>query len=104
MDKIGVWENAEPGVRRKIFNPGMNLMMMEVRFEAGSEGYEHSHPHEQLSYCLKGSLEFRIDGEVTIVSAGETIYIPSGARHGVRALEPSTLLDAFTPLRHDLLG
>ncbi|MDQ1910181.1 cupin domain-containing protein [Paenibacillus sp. GD4] len=103
MSNINVWENAEPGVKRKIFEPGKGIMMMEVHFEEGAEGYLHSHPHEQLSYCLKGKLEFSIDGEKKVITAGETIYIPSGAKHGCRALEPSALLDSFTPVREDLV-
>lgn len=103
MGRIGQWENAEPGVRRKIFPPGKGLMMMEVQFEAGAEGYMHSHPHEQISYCLKGSFAYTIDGVVHQLKAGETIVVPSGAQHGVKALEESALLDAFTPLREDLL-
>lgn len=97
------WENAEPGVKRRIFAPGEQLMMMEVHFEEGAEGYEHSHPHEQMSYCLRGSIEFTISGQKSVVVAGETIVIPGGAKHGARALEPSALLDTFTPLRLDLL-
>lgn len=104
MSNIGIWENAEPGVKRCILNAGAGLMMMEVHFEDGAEGYEHSHPHEQMSYCLKGKFAFRIDGKETILSAGETIYIPSGAKHGVTALEGgSALLDTFTPVREDLI-
>ncbi|WP_010497944.1 cupin domain-containing protein [Paenibacillus elgii] len=103
MSNINVWENAEPGVKRKIFEPGAGIMMMEVHFEEGAEGYAHSHPHEQLSYCLKGRLEFTVDGETKVVVAGETIYIPSGAKHGCRALEASALLDSFTPVREDLV-
>ncbi|WP_088831165.1 cupin domain-containing protein [Paenibacillus tyrfis] len=103
MSNINVWENAEPGVKRKIFEPGSGIMMMEVHFEEGAEGYVHSHPHEQLSYCLKGRLEFTVDGETKVVVAGETIYIPSGAKHGCRALEASALLDSFTPVREDLV-
>ena len=103
MCPIGEWEPAEPGVTRKIFEPGSSIMMMEVRFEAGAEGYAHSHPHEQISYCLRGAVEFTVDGKKTTVRAGETIFIPGGATHGVKALEPSALLDSFTPLRDDLL-
>ncbi len=77
--------------------------MMEVHFEEGAEGYQHSHPHEQLSYCLEGKLEFTVDGEKQTIAAGETIYIPSGAMHGCRALSPSKLLDSFTPVREDLV-
>ncbi|OBR69045.1 cupin [Paenibacillus oryzae] len=104
MKKLNEWENAEPGVKRKIFNPGEAVMMMEVHFQEGAEGYLHSHPHEQMSYCIEGQLEFSIDGVKTILSAGETIVIPGNAEHGCRALKASKLLDTFTPLRLDLLG
>jgi quercetin dioxygenase-like cupin family protein len=103
MSNIGVWENAEPGVKRCIKNATGGLMMMEVHFEEGAEGYLHSHVHEQMSYCLKGRIAFRIEGVETVISAGETIYIPSNAKHGVTALEPSALLDVFTPIREDLV-
>jgi len=103
MSNIGVWEAAEPGVKRKILNAGDRLMMMEVHFEAGAEGYVHSHPHEQMTYVLKGAFEFVVEGEKIVVRAGETIRIPSNAHHGVTALEAGALLDAFTPVREDLL-
>lgn len=103
MGKIGEWEQAEPGVKRKILPPGESLMFMEVHFVAGAEGYEHSHPHEQLSYCMKGELIFQLDGEPTTIKAGESIVIKSGVRHGVTAVQDSVLLDVFTPLRQDLL-
>lgn len=104
MGVIGVWQQAEQGVKRKILQTGDGIMMMEVRFEAGAEGYAHSHPHEQMTYCLDGKFEFHIDGEQHLLKTGEVLYIPSGAVHGVRALESGGLLDAFTPVREDLLG
>ncbi|RCW42193.1 cupin domain-containing protein [Paenibacillus prosopidis] len=104
MSRLNVWENAEPGVKRKIFTPGQTIMMMEVHFEEGAEGYLHSHVHEQFSYCMEGQLEFSVNGEKVVVSAGETIYIPSLAEHGCRALQKSKLLDTFTPIRQDLIG
>jgi quercetin dioxygenase-like cupin family protein len=103
MSNIGIWENAEPGVKRCILRADSSLMMMEVHFEPGAEGYEHSHVHEQMSYCLKGRIEFRIDGTATTIEQGQTISIPSEAKHGVTALEASELLDVFTPIREDLL-
>lgn len=103
MSNVGIWEKAEPGVTRCIKRTGDSLMMMEVHFEPGAEGYEHSHPHEQMSYCMKGRIAFRINGVETILTAGDTIYITGGVRHGVTALEASVLLDVFTPVREDLL-
>ncbi|WP_261179534.1 cupin domain-containing protein [Anaerobacillus sp. CMMVII] len=100
---IGQWEQAEPGVKRKVFSPGEQLMMMEVHFEKGAEGYEHSHPHEQLTYCKEGRFQFTIDGVKHIIKAGETLVIPSNKKHGAIALEAGVLIDTFTPLREDLL-
>lgn len=104
MSNLGVWEPAEPGVTRCILNAAAGLMMMEVHFEEGAEGYEHSHPHEQMSYCLRGSFTFRIDGAEHSLKAGQSIAIPPNAKHGVTALQAdSALLDVFTPIREDLL-
>lgn len=100
---INEWENAEPGVKRKIFTPGESIMMMKVHFEEGAEGKEHHHFHEQFTYVLEGEFKFFIDGEEQIVKAGETIYIPSNSKHGVIAIKEGVLLDTFTPLRKDLL-
>ncbi|KAB8137594.1 cupin domain-containing protein [Gracilibacillus oryzae] len=103
MGSINQWEQAEPGVKRKIHSPGEKVMMMEVVFEEGAEGSSHSHPHEQLTYCLEGKLAFHIDGKEVLLEQGQSLHIPSDAVHGVRALMPSRLLDVFTPLREDLL-
>ncbi|MBS4207838.1 cupin domain-containing protein [Bacillus sp. FJAT-50079] len=103
MGKIGQWENAEPGVKRNIINAGNELMMMEVHFEKNAQGYEHSHVHEQMSYCLLGKMAFYIDGVETILKKGDSIFIPSNAKHSVTALEASAILDVFTPIREDLL-
>lgn len=103
MSPIGVWETPEPGVSRKVFGPGRSLMMMEVHFEAGATGALHSHPHEQMTYCLSGSFEFTVGGRSCVIRAGDTLHIPRDVKHGVKALEAGALLDAFTPLREDLL-
>ncbi|RCW76736.1 cupin domain-containing protein [Saliterribacillus persicus] len=104
MGNINEWEQAEEGVKRKIHSPGEKVMMMEVVFEKGAKGSKHAHPHEQLTYCLKGKLRFEIAGEEVVLAEGESVHIPSNKEHGVTALEESKLLDVFTPLREDLLS
>jgi quercetin dioxygenase-like cupin family protein len=103
MDANDGWEDAEPGVRRRIVQAQGRLMLMEVRFAAGAAGYEHNHPHEQISYCVAGRFEYTLDGATRVLAAGDSIYVPSNARHGAKALEAGTLVDVFTPLREDLL-
>jgi quercetin dioxygenase-like cupin family protein len=104
MAEIGVWEDAEAGVRRRILQAQGRLMLMEVRFAAGAAGYEHSHVHEQISYCVAGRFEYSLDGRTRLLSEGEAVYVPSNTRHGAKALEQGTLIDVFTPVREDLLG
>ncbi|MFD1991072.1 cupin domain-containing protein [Paenibacillus nicotianae] len=104
MSNLGVWEDAEPGVKRCILNANSGLMMMEVHFAKGAEGSQHQHPHQQMSYCLRGSFTFTIDNQQTTLTQGQSINIPPNASHGVVALEDdSALLDVFTPIREDLL-
>ena len=97
------WADAEPGVRRRILEASGRLMLMEVQFAAGAEGYEHRHAHEQISYCIAGRFEYSLDGGTHVLTAGQSIYVPCNVRHGARALEAGTLLDVFTPIRDDLL-
>lgn len=89
---------------RKIKAHDGNMMLVEVIFENGGIGAEHTHVHEQASYCLEGEFEFNIDGEVKKIGVGDTIYIPSNALHGCKLLsEYGRLLDIFTPQREDFL-
>lgn len=95
----------EPGkVSRKVRAHGKKTMIVEVRFETGSEGAAHEHPHEQLSYCLDGAFEFFVGDAFYKMKPGDSILIPGGSRHGVKCLEKGRLLDVFSPPREDFLA
>ena len=96
-------EQAGPGVARKVLARGGELMMVEVVFEKDAVGPVHTHPHEQASYVLRGAFELEMGGVKETVRAGDSFYVPSDAPHGVVALEPSVILDVFTPQRQDFL-
>ena len=91
------------GVGRKILARGGELMMVQVNFEKGAVGAVHTHPHQQVSYVLKGSFELEMEGRKEIIRAGDSFYVPADVPHGVVALEPSAILDVFTPQRQDFL-
>jgi len=97
-------ETVEAGkVSRKIRARGGRMMMVEVLFQPGAIGADHEHPHEQATYCLEGSFEFRHGSAKYMLGAGDTIFIPGGLRHGVTCLEKGRLLDVFSPQREDFL-
>jgi unsaturated pyranuronate lyase len=92
-----------PGVKRKILASSGSLMTVEVTFQKGAIGAVHSHPHEQVSYVIKGSFEFEMDNRKTVIKTGDTYYVNPGVVHGVVALEEAIILDIFTPQREDFL-
>jgi quercetin dioxygenase-like cupin family protein len=61
-------------------------------FDAGQELSEHTAPFDAFVQVLAGAVELTIGGEVVVASAGETVRMPSGIPHAVRALEPFKML------------
>jgi len=97
------WTPTEPGVRRRILTHNDQLMLVEVEFAQGAVGSLHHHPHIQGSYIVKGSFEVTVDGRTETLAQGQSFIVAPNLVHGVRALEPSVLLDTFTPTREEFL-
>jgi quercetin dioxygenase-like cupin family protein len=91
------------GTERKILASDGKMMLVEVTFKRGAVGALHTHPHEQVSYIVKGSFEFELEGKKEILHAGDSYYVKPNAPHGVKALEDAVILDVFTPQRADFL-
>lgn len=97
------WETPDVGIKRQILGYDGELMMVRVVFEKSAIGVLHSHPHRQVSYIERGSFEVEIDGVKTVLRQGDSYFVPPNLIHGVVALEESSLIDVFTPLRQDFL-
>ncbi|SMY06934.1 cupin domain-containing protein [Flavimaricola marinus] len=94
---------ADPGVTRQILAEAEPLMVVAFRFEEGAEGKLHDHPHVQSTYVESGKFRFHLDGQDHDLAAGDSLIIPSGARHGCVCMAAGTLIDTFTPRRDDFL-
>ncbi len=103
MEKELPWTDLGGGVKRQILGYNQDLMLVKVAFEKGSIGAAHKHPHTQSSLCVSGRFEVDIDGQRSVVSAGDGFYVAPDQVHGVRCLEAGMLLDAFAPCREDFL-
>lgn len=95
--------NCEPGVTRKVMAYSEELMMCEISFEKGARGNMHAHQHLQITYIAEGRFEFTIDGQIRVVSQGDSVYMPSNVIHGVLCLEEGKLVDIFNPMRKDFI-
>jgi len=93
----------EPGLLRRILAHNENMMLVEHRMELGWVGTRHSHPHDQLVYVVSGRLRFQCGTESFEGGAGESFILRGGVEHQAWALEPSLVLDVFTPYREDYL-
>ena len=91
------------GTTRRILAWNDQLMSVEVGFETGAVGADHTHPHTQLSYVLAGRFRYTVEGNSVEMNPGDSIVVPGGAVHGTVCLEQGALLDVFTPARQDFL-
>src|SRR5580704_16488285 len=59
-----------------------NQSLAEARLPAGSATQEHYHPvAEEIYYITHGTGKIRIEGESSLVRAGDAIAIPPGKKH-----------------------
>jgi len=101
-DKIPIEQVAE-GVRRQILGYESNLMLVKIYFDKGAIGAPHSHPHQQISYVLKGKFEVEIADKKKNLKEGDSFIVPGDEIHGVVCLEEGILIDSFSPMREDFL-
>jgi len=95
--------SPEPGLLRRILAHNENMMLVEHKMEATWVGARHSHPHDQLVYVIQGRLLFRCGEDEFVAGPGDSFVIKGGLLHAASALEPSVVLDVFTPYREDYL-
>ncbi|SEQ38545.1 Cupin domain-containing protein [Loktanella sp. DSM 29012] len=94
---------TDPGVTRQVLAENPAMMLVAFRFDTDAKGALHDHPHVQATYVESGRFTFTVDGTAHDLGPGDSLMIPSGARHGCTCHEAGTLIDTFTPRRDDFL-
>ena len=94
----------EPGLTRRVLAHNPNMMLVEHHMLPGWAGARHSHPHDQAVYVVSGHLRFSCGEDEFEVRAGDSFVLQGGVEHQAWALEPSVVLDVFTPMREDYLS
>jgi quercetin dioxygenase-like cupin family protein len=78
----------QPGFTRALLQDvdlsaeGRHGVMATAEFSPGASVGRHTHPGEEMSYVLEGTLELSVDGRPTVtLKAGEFFFIPAGVVH-----------------------
>ncbi len=100
----GPWVSMSEGVRRRVLAVGATMLTQEVEMEAGAVVAMHAHPHEQITYVVRGALSFQVGDRESRVEAGQALVIPSNVPHGCRATQPTLAYDVFHPVREDYVA
>lgn len=91
----------EAGLLRLVGAYNDKLFVAEHRMEKGWVGAKHSHPHEQAAYVVSGHIRLTSAGQNVDLRAGDSFVVRGGVEHQAEALEPSVVVDVFTPCRED---
>ena len=95
-------EQLNPLLTRKLIT-GDRVMLSELVLKKGCIVPPHHHENEQVSYVLRGTLKFVVNGKEIILHTGDVLHIRSNVVHSAEALEDTLDLDVFSPPRQDWL-
>jgi quercetin dioxygenase-like cupin family protein len=90
-----------PGLIRRTLVSGDKLMICRFDLDRGVEIPSHSHPHDQAGYVVLGKIRIIVDGKSCDLGPGDSYSASSGVLHSAIALEPSVVVDTFSPPRDD---
>jgi unsaturated pyranuronate lyase len=91
--------DPEPGLHRRIGAGIASISLAEHIMERGWVGTTHSHFHDQMAFVVSGHLKVRAGSDEFEVRTGDSFVIRGGVEHQATALEPSHVIDVFTPYR-----
>ena len=102
------WDTVEPvemvpGLFRRSMGYTNDMLIIEVRAEAGVKLPLHSHPHEQVGYVVSGEMSLTIDGKTRVCKPGDSYAIPGDVEHSAVFAVASIIIDCFSPLREEYL-
>ena len=105
MTQLLAWDRIEreqlsPTFARQVIHTD-TMTVARVFLKQGCSVPLHSHDNEQISIIESGSLKFVVDGQETVVRAGEILRIPAHAPHSAEAQEDCVGMDIFHPVRED---
>jgi len=74
-------------------NSGSREISIQITdVEPGEMQFLHAHEQEQCYYIISGTGAMIVDDQTAEVQAGEAVFIPSNASHGIKNTGPDILI------------
>lgn len=90
----GTLQAQQPGFTRvplqdqDLTAQGRHAVQVRADFVSGGEVGKHTHPGEELSYVLEGTLQLEVAGQPTkTLKAGDSFFIPAGVVHAAKNVD-----------------
>jgi quercetin dioxygenase-like cupin family protein len=81
----------QPGFTRAILQkgdlsmPGHEAVQVRAEFDPGAAAGRHTHPGEEFTYILEGTLVLEVEGKAPVtLHAGDYFFVPAGIVHDGR--------------------
>jgi quercetin dioxygenase-like cupin family protein len=88
-------ERWRPGVETRMLvsasNGAAQLCIFEQWIAPQTGAPTHAHSVEEVLTVLEGEAEIWLDEEHTVISAGQSLIVPAGRKHGFRNIGAATL-------------
>jgi len=88
-------ELALEGAKAWIMQGNLNQIVF-CEFEAEIQLPEHSHSYPQWGIVIEGKMELKTDGKPRICQKGDEYLIPAQAKHCVKFLSRTRVMDLFS--------
>jgi len=95
---------VKPGINGLVMAFTPKMMVVRFTYQEGTWIDFHSHYHEQASYLTKGLLKYVVADQDILMTPGAALVVSGNSDHKIEALEDTTEIVIYSPMRWDLLN
>jgi quercetin dioxygenase-like cupin family protein len=85
---------------QKYLASGVRVSMRLWEEEPGTSAIETRRDYEVVGYVVAGRAELHVEGQMVLLTPGDSYVVPRDARHHYRILERFTAVEATSPPSH----
>ena len=93
-----------PDCLRHVLARTEDLLLCRLDMDKGHSAPAHHHPHQQCTYIISGKVEITCGDKKQVLNPGDSVSFAPDVPHQYLCLEDSVALEAFTPMRDDIIN